>query len=67
MYLGILVYHVGASLALESALLLAGTIAYVLPLLLVRIAWEERVLREGFGDEYDRYALRVPPLVPLLR
>ncbi len=66
-YLGILVYHVGASLALESALLLAGTLAYVLPLLLARIAWEERVLREGFGDSYARYAESVPTLLPLPR
>jgi len=66
-YFGILVYHLGASVALESAFLLAGTVAYVLPLLLARIAWEERVLRAGFGEQYDRYALRVPPLVPLLR
>ncbi len=66
-YLGILVYHVGASLALESALLLASTLAYILPLLLVRIAWEERVLRDGFGDDYASYARRVPPLVPLPR
>ena len=67
MYLGILVYHVGASLALESPTLLASTALAVLPYTAARIAAEERVLRAGFGDEYDRYRERVPTLLPFPR
>ena len=67
MYLGILVYHVGASLALESPTLLASTALAVLPYTAARIVAEERVLRAGFVDEYERYRARVPTLLPLPR
>jgi protein-S-isoprenylcysteine O-methyltransferase Ste14 len=30
----------------------------------IRIAAEERLLRETFGDQFDRYARRVPALIP---
>lgn len=67
MYLGILVYNIGASLALQSVLLLALTALAVLPYTAARIVYEERVLREGFGEAYAVYARRVPALLPLPR
>ena len=67
MYLGILVYHLGAALALQSVLLLALTALVVLPYTAARIAYEDRVLREGFGEAYLAYARRTPALLPLSR
>jgi protein-S-isoprenylcysteine O-methyltransferase Ste14 len=64
MYLGIVLFHLGASLALESPLLLAVTALYVVPFTVVRIAAEEKVLRDAFGERYLRYAERVPALIP---
>lgn len=66
MYLGILLFHIGATLALESPLLLAATVLIVAPYTGVRIAAEEKVLREAFGERYARYAQRVPALVPFV-
>lgn len=67
MYLGILTYHVGAALALESAILLGVTALVVLPYTALRIAAEEQVLREGFGRAYADYEQRVPRILPLPR
>ena len=65
MYLGIVLFHIGASLALESIPLLALTALVVVPLTVARIAAEERVLREAFAG-YADYARRVPALVPII-
>jgi protein-S-isoprenylcysteine O-methyltransferase Ste14 len=67
MYLGAVVYHVGASLALESVGLLLITALFVLPYTSIRIGAEERVLRSGFGPAWDAYAVRVPALLPVPR
>jgi protein-S-isoprenylcysteine O-methyltransferase Ste14 len=64
MYLGIVLFHLGASLALQSPLLLAATALYVAPFTAIRIGAEERVLRDAFGERYLRYAERVPALIP---
>jgi len=64
MYLGIVLFHLGASLALESALLLFATAVFVVPFTAVRIGAEEKVLKDAFGERYLRYAERVPALVP---
>jgi protein-S-isoprenylcysteine O-methyltransferase Ste14 len=64
MYLGIVLFHLGATLALESALLLAATALFVVPFTLIRIRAEEKVLRDALGEPYLRYAERVPALVP---
>lgn len=64
MYLGIVLFHAGATLALESPLLLAATGLVVVPYTALRIAAEERVLCDAFGDEYARYQRRVRPLLP---
>ena len=64
MYLGIVLFHLGAAVALESVPLLVLTAVVVVPLTLARIAAEEAVLREGFGTRHAEYARRVPPLIP---
>jgi len=64
MYLGIVLFHLGASLALQSPLLLAATALFVVPFTAVRIGAEEKVLRDAFGERYLRYAERVPALIP---
>ena len=65
MYLGIVTFHLGASLALESVALLVLTAVVVVPFTLARIAAEEGVLREAFGP-YGDYARRVPALIPII-
>lgn len=67
MYLGIVTFHVGATLAMQSLLLLAATALYVVPFTAVRIVAEERVLLEGFGAKWIAFTARVPTLVPLAR
>jgi protein-S-isoprenylcysteine O-methyltransferase Ste14 len=67
MYLGIVLFHVGATVAMASLLMIAITALYVVPFTLARIDSEERVLLEGFGDRYRAYAERVATLVPLPR
>ena len=67
MYLGILSFHIGATFALESLLLLAATALYVVPFTAARIVAEEKLLRAGFGASHAAYVERVPPLVPFLR
>ena len=64
MYLGIVLFHLGASLTLQSPLLLAATALFVVPFTQIRIRAEEQVLRDAFGERYLRYAERVPRLVP---
>jgi len=64
MYLGIVLFHVGASLALESPLLLVATALFVAPFTAFRISAEEKVLKDAFGERYLRYAERVPALIP---
>lgn len=64
MYLGIVLFHIGASLALQSPLLLAMTALIIVPFTAIRIVAEEKVLRHAFGERYVRYAERVPALIP---
>ena len=66
-YLGIVAYHVGASLALESVALLFVTALVVLPYTAARMAAEEAVLGSAFGSAWERYAGRVPALIPFPR
>ncbi|MDQ2952634.1 MAG: isoprenylcysteine carboxylmethyltransferase family protein [Chloroflexota bacterium] len=67
MYLGIVLYHLGASLVLQSPLLLALTALVIAPYTAIRIAYEERALRHAFGERYAAYQSAVPPLLPLVR
>ena len=67
MYLGIVLYHAGATLVLQSPLLLALTALVVVPFTAVRIVYEERPLSEFFGERYTAYQRDVPPLLPFVR
>ena len=67
MYLGIVSFHVGATMAMESLSLLLITVVYVIPFTLVRIRAEDRVLATGFGEDFRAFAGRVPALVPFTR
>jgi protein-S-isoprenylcysteine O-methyltransferase Ste14 len=67
MYLGIVSFHVGATIAMESLALLVITLLYVIPFTALRIRAEDSVLADGFGDEFRAFAGRVPALVPFTR
>ena len=67
MYLGIVVYHLGATLVLQSPLLLALTGLVIVPYTALRIAHEERPLRAAFGERYADYQRDVPALLPFVR
>jgi len=67
MYLGIVLYHLGATLVLQSPLLLALTALVIVPFTALRISYEERPLRAVFGDRYATYQRDVPPLLPFVR
>jgi len=67
MYLGIVSFHVGATIAMESLALLVITLVYVIPFTAIRIRAEDRVLASGFGDEFRAFSARVPAFVPFAR
>jgi protein-S-isoprenylcysteine O-methyltransferase Ste14 len=67
MYLGIVSFHVGATIAMESLALLVITLVYVVPFTALRIRAEDGVLAAGFGDDFRAFAGRVPSLVPFAR
>ena len=67
MYLGIVSFHVGATIAMESLALLVITLLYVIPFTALRIRAEDSMLAAGFGDEFRTFAGRVPTLVPFTR
>jgi protein-S-isoprenylcysteine O-methyltransferase Ste14 len=67
MYFGIISFHVGATMAMESLALLVITVVYVIPFTLMRLRAEDGVLAAGFGDEFRAFAGRVPALVPFTR
>ena len=63
-YTGLALHFIGASLATGNLLLAAGTLLVSFPTFFIRASAEERLLREQFGEEYERYARDVPMLVP---
>jgi protein-S-isoprenylcysteine O-methyltransferase Ste14 len=65
-YTGLAVHSLGACLAIGNLLFTAGTLAVTLPILVARARIEERLMRDTFDHEYERYASEVPMLVPLL-
>lgn len=66
-YTGLAVHFIGACLATGNVLLSIGTLFVTFPAFYARARAEERLLREQFGSEYDRYMDSVPMLVPGLR
>jgi len=63
-YTGLALHFIGACLATGNILLTVGTLLVSFPTFIIRARAEEQLLREQFGDEYDRYAAEVPMLVP---
>jgi protein-S-isoprenylcysteine O-methyltransferase Ste14 len=64
-YLGLLLVVAGTLVAHPS--LASGALALGLATgIAAKIQAEERVLRAALGEEWERYAIRVPPLVPRL-
>ena len=67
MYLGIVLFHMGATIAMESLALLVITLVYVIPFTAIRIRAEDSILAAGFGDEFRAFSGRVPAFVPFAR
>ena len=65
-YTGLAIHFIGTCLATGNVLLILGTLLVTFPAFYARARAEERLLREQFGGEYDRYAKEVGMLVPLL-
>jgi protein-S-isoprenylcysteine O-methyltransferase Ste14 len=65
-YLAILVFHLGCAIAFSSAIGLALVVLADLPLVLRRIAVEERALTERFGAAWREYEARAGRLFPRL-
>jgi protein-S-isoprenylcysteine O-methyltransferase Ste14 len=63
---GLLATGLGAGVFCESLPALAFWAAGLVPLVLVRLRLEERVLLAGFGEQYREYARRTPALLPKL-
>jgi protein-S-isoprenylcysteine O-methyltransferase Ste14 len=66
LYTGLGVHFAGGCLATGNLLLIAGTLLVSYPAFYARARAEERLLRDQFGAEYEKYARRVPMLVPRL-
>lgn len=66
-YAGLIVHFVGICLATGNVLFILGTFGIGVPALAYRAAAEERLIRTALGPAYERYARRVPMLVPRLR
>lgn len=65
LYTGLGLHFAGACLATGNLLLVAGTLLVSYPAFYARARAEERLLRDRFGVEYEKYAREVPMLVPL--
>jgi len=67
MYLGILLLWFGIAIAFRHALLLLAAVGYVVPVFLLYIRSEDRMLAQEFGAPYEAYRRRVGSLLPRLR
>lgn len=67
MYLGILLLWFGIAIAFQHALLLLAAVGYVVPVFLLYIRSEDRMLAQEFGARYEAYRRRVGSLLPRLR
>jgi protein-S-isoprenylcysteine O-methyltransferase len=65
-YAALLVVAVGTSVGFASPLAAAATVGAWLPVVVLRIVREERLMLERFGGSYDRYRERTWCLVPWL-
>ena len=65
LYTGLGLHFAGVCLATGNLLLVAGTLLVTYPAFYLRARAEERLLREQFGAQYEKYAREVSMLVPL--
>jgi len=65
-YTALLIVACGIALGLRSPLALAATFLVWLPIVIVRIVREERLMVARFGDGYREYCQRTARLVPLV-
>lgn len=63
-YAGMALHFAGIALATGNVLFILGTLFVSLPALYQRAAAEEELLRRELGAAYERYAQRVPMLIP---
>ena len=57
---------IATGLALSTLPVLVAAVVFSLIGILIRVRLEERLLRARFGDQYEKYARRVPALLPRL-
>ena len=67
MYLGILLLWFGIALAFQHAILLLVAVGYVVPVFLLYIRSEDRMMAAEFGAEFEAYRRRVGSLLPRIR
>ncbi len=65
LYSGLGLHFAGVCLATGNLVLIAGTLLVSYPAFFLRARAEERLLRDQFGSQYEKYAREVPMLVPL--
>ena len=65
LYSGLGLHFAGVCLATGNLVLIAGTLLVSYPAFYLRARAEERLLRDQFGVQYEKYAREVPMLVPL--
>lgn len=66
-YLGVMLIWLGLSVAFLSPVAFIITAVYVVPIYILYMLSEERMMKEEFGDVYARYCRRVPMLLPYVR
>ena len=64
-YTGLGLHFAGVCLATGNVLLIIGTLLVTYPAFYLRARAEERLLRDQFGAQYEKYVREVPMLVPL--
>ena len=64
MYLALLLYGLGQTLALPNWVAGPSYLVAMLVLVVLRLGPEERMMRQEFGEEYERYARRTRRVVP---
>lgn len=67
LYLSVIIALAGWGLFTGSNVALLEVIPFVLWFMLLQIPFEERELRALYGDQYIRYVMRTPMLIPLPR
>lgn len=66
MYLGIILIWFGLAVAFHNALLLLGSVVYVVPVFWFYIRAEEQMMSSEFGAQFEDYRHRVGRLFPSL-